>query len=276
MRQFPDITAQEFSQWQKLVLEKTGIWISEQRKSFLKNGLISRVSELENMDFEKYFQHLQDSKWAEFEWAFLIDKLTVHETRFFRHEPTFRLIESHTRKWLQDNNNNALEVWSVGCSTGEEVYSIALVLESLKIDEQRFFYGITGTDISFPALAYAREGCYKERAVHNIPLNLVKAHFDNEKRDEYRVKSHIRERTCFIQGNINEVQGFARHGYRIIVCQNLLIYFRSEDKHRILNQLVDCLESGGVLILGPGETTQWQHKQLKRLENKYCLAFIKN
>ncbi len=276
MRQFPELSDEQVKQWLELVHEKTGIWITEQRKSFLKNGLIERIKALGETSYDSYFKLLQDSKWAEVEWAHLVDKLTVHETRFYRHEASFNLARIYARKWIQQKEaNTSYEVWSVGCSTGEEVYSLAFLLEDLKQELGEFFYGVTGTDISFPALAQARDGKYNLRNVQTLPLPIVENYFEKVNEQEYRVTEAIKQRTCFVQGNIREFQRFAKRGYNLIMCQNLLIYFKQKEKHQILNQLATCLAPGGILLLAPGETLKWQHPLIERVNNKDCLAFVR-
>jgi len=276
MRQFPELSEAEVKKWLELVHDKTGIWLTEQRKSFLKNGLVARMKAIGEESYDAYFDLLQNSKWAEVEWAHLVDKLTVHETRFFRHEPSYELAKKYAKQWIQNKKaNTSYEVWSVGCSTGEEVYSLAFILEDLKENFGEFFYGVTGTDISYPALAQAREGKYSLRNVQTLPLPIVENYFDAVDEGHYCINANIRQRTCFVQGNIKEFQRFAKRGYDLIMCQNLLIYFRQKEKHQILNQLASCLAPGGILLLAPGETLKWSHPELERVNNKECLAFVR-
>lgn len=276
MHAAPEMAAAEFARWQKLIEVRTGIHLPTHRKTFLQQALLTRMRELQQTDYNKYFVSLRDGAQAAIEWACLVDLLTVHETRFFRHPESYDLVRSFCRNLLQrepDSRQRSVQVWSVGCSTGEEVYSLAMLLQELQQETGPFYFGVTGTDISYPALASAREGIYHLRRLVGISEEQRATHFQALGDDYFQVVSPLRQRTCFVQGNVNDIRLAKQQMFDIIYCQNLLIYFQNDKRRELLNGLCEHLRPGGILVLAPGEVLRWQHPEMTRIDNKQCLAY---
>ncbi len=278
----PEMKSGSFKRWQALIRQYSGIWIPTNRALFLKTSLLRRIRALDLSDYEEYYQKLQDKNWASLEWFQLIDALTIHETSFFRHKESFDLVQHVCQqKIIQSANANSdcnIQIWSVGCSTGEEPYSLAIALEELalgSLNEKglRFFYGITGVDISYPALTAARKAIYSERKIHMIAPEIRERYFNRHDSDHWRIKEKLRNRVLYLQSNLNQLTKAPKRNYDVIYCQNVLIYFRPEDRVEILSELVERLIPGGVLVLGLGEIINWQHPELVRIDEKNCLAF---
>ncbi|MEE4244362.1 MAG: CheR family methyltransferase, partial [Kangiellaceae bacterium] len=172
------------------------------------------------------------------------------------------------------------QVWSVGCSTGEEVFSLAMLLSELDISElQRqkrdFYFGVTGVDISFPALAQAREATFHRRRLGNVPTANLMKYFDRLPDDYYQINAGLRQRTCFIQGNIKELASMPRHSYDVIYCQNVLIYFQPDQRAAVVDQFIERLAPGGLLVLGPGELNNLDNSLVERVSSKNCQAYVR-
>lgn len=274
--QAPDMDAAAFARWQQLLESRTGVHLPVARKSFLLLALSMRMRELNLSDYETYWSYVQEGKHSAFEWACLVDLLTVHDTRFFRHPESMELARNFCRNMLNQNVGNkqpSIQIWSVGCSTGEEVYSLILTLHELQREIGPFYYGVTGTDISYPALASAREGIYHLRRLTGVNDAMRAACFHYCGDDYYQVLPALRQRTCFMQGNISDEGTSPRQQFDIIYSQNLLIYFQPERRRVLLDHIVTHLKPGGMLVLGPGEILRWTHPELTRIDNKHCLAF---
>ena len=158
LKPLADMSQAEFRDWQALLEERTGVVINEQRRAFLQTNLTARMRELGVGDYASYFRQVTDGPRGAVEWSTLLDRLTVQETRFFRHRPSFDVLESYLRGRLAtDEQQQPLALWSVGCSSGEEPYSMAIaaaeVLRDVGSDRQ---FGVTGTDISLNVLNKAR------------------------------------------------------------------------------------------------------------------------
>ncbi len=129
MRRLPDMDEAQFSQWQALLEHRTGITLSKERRSFLETNLGIRMREVGCNSYQAYYERVVSGPEAIVEWSTLVDRLTVQETRFFRDPDAFRLVSDYIltrpREVLK---RRPLEVWSVGCSTGEEPYTLAMLL----------------------------------------------------------------------------------------------------------------------------------------------------
>jgi len=177
---------------------------------------------------------------------------------------------------LAQNQKNSLNLWSAGCSTGEEPYSLALLVEALLATSGRkdIFYGITATDISLPTLAKAKVGIYSERKLFGVPETLRQAYFhplDNQR--DWQIDQSLRARVAFAQLNLMELDKAPFNEMDIIFCQNVLIYFRRFRKRDVVTHLAERLQVGGLLILGVGEVLDWHHPSLERVDYPNTLAY---
>jgi len=265
-----------FSDWVDLVESRTGMRISETRKSFLLSKLSIRMREIKYNDYQQYLDFVSDERRGLIEWETLVDRLTVHETRFWRDDGIFQLIQ---KKYIEENNllndnKLGLQIWSVGCATGEEPYSIAMWFEHYctmnGVDNRQ---GIHATDISLDALATAREGLYPENRLTNLPDGYKTYYFTRMEQDKYRVNDNLKERVCFTKLNLMNVDSFPFSNFDIIVCQNVMIYFDQDLRIKLLNEFANYLKVGGILILGAGEVLGWNHPKMESINFQSTLAF---
>merc|ERR1712000_306532 len=151
----------QFARWQNLLEERTGMCITPQRRSFLQTSLGLRMQEVGCSSYQEYYERVRNGPAGAIEWSTLVDRLTVQETRFFRDPDAFAFVEQYVQKKAREDDTGTIEFWSVGCSSGEEVYSLAMVGERwLKPAGKR--YAVTGTDISTIVLRKARAGKEKK------------------------------------------------------------------------------------------------------------------
>jgi len=276
----PEMDDEQFSLWQTAIEVRTGMQIPEQRRIFLQTSIRTRMKEIHCGSFQSYYEQLQAGPGSELEWTTLVDRLTVQETHFFRHPPSFELAKEKTREWFtNDPEKKSLQVWSVGCATGEEPYSLAITLDeqiqAMMLGNDHFF-GITATDISMPALSKARAGIYKERKIkQQVNEARQKKYFDQLDNHCFQAKPLIKERICFARINVLDLSAAPIKDLDIIFCQNLLIYFSRWRRREIVNHLANRLQVGGIIILGLGEVMDWTHPQLKRIPSDKVLAFMR-
>jgi type IV pilus assembly protein PilK len=210
------------------------------------------------------------------EWSTLLDRLTVQETRFFRHPASFELLADYLRGRVEQGLARPLEIWSVGCSSGEEPYSLAmLAAEALQGTAQPDYFGVTGTDISLSALAKAREGLYGARRLEQLEAQLAERYFQAQEDGRYKIVPSLAARVCCARLNVLELAKAPMSGMDVIFCQNLLIYFRRWRRREILNRLAERLAPGGLMVLGVGEVVGWQHPDLEPVANEQVLAFTR-
>ncbi|HSC82947.1 MAG TPA: CheR family methyltransferase [Pseudomonas sp.] len=277
LKPLADMSQAEFRDWQTLLEERTGVVISEQRRAFLQTNLTARMRELEVADYATYYRQVTDGPRGAVEWSTLLDRLTVQETRFFRHRPSFDVLQNYLRARLAtDEQQQPWALWSVGCSSGEEPYSMAIcAAEVLNDTASSRQFGVTGTDISLNALSKARDATYGVRRLEQMDADLCERYFAAQADGRRKVVSELAERICFARLNVLELGKAPMTGMDVIFCQNLLIYFRRWRRREILNRLAERLAPGGLLVVGVGEVVGWQHPDLEPVADERVLAFTR-
>ncbi len=269
----------EFQQWSRLLKQRTGMEVKNSRKSFLTTGVRLRMRELGYTSYNKYYHYLlRSGPNGKMEWATLVDRLTIHETRFFRHPNATDLVtDIFLPKYLeQHRQKESVLAWSVGCATGEESYSLAIALDDYLTQYYKsIYYGVVGSDISLPALATARKGIYEPRRLKNLSYAHHNRYLTAVDGGCYQVNKALRQRVCFNMFNLLEMEQSIINDADIIFCQNVLIYFDSRLRASILNKLVNYLNPGGLLVIGVGEALDWKHPQMKRVSGVDALAYTK-
>ena len=272
----PTISGTQLMGLKRGLREHAGIQI-ETPRSVIAHYLQVRMAVLGIVHLKEYLALLQGGLAARAEWMALSDLLTVKETRFFRQAAAMECVEGYVQDMLQRAPNfEDFSFWSPGCSTGQEVYSIGMVLEHLLRDQQPGFewYGL-GTDISFQAVEQAKLACYSESEVRSLPQKFKTPYMAEAENGHWQVSENIRSRTDFFQNNLLHVDSPVFSDFNIISCQNVLIYFEREKQHWIIDQLVDRLSVDGLLVLGAGEDAQWKNKNMRRVKCPGVCAYIK-
>lgn len=267
----------EFERWVRLLESRTGVIVPLERKPFLETGLRRRMRETGHTEFRRYYDELLDGARGAMEWAALVDHLTVHETHFFRHMPSLNLIRDEwLPQWLGSvPADRSLHALSVGCSTGEEAYTLAMVLDAALsgFDPPRLF-GITATDVSQPALAMARQATYPLQRLSEIPANYRERAVETDG-DQFHINERLRKRVGFACVNLLHASRAPLRKLDLIFCQNVLIYFARERRGELLDALARLLQPNGLLVLGPGEASSWSHPHLIRTGGRQTLAYLR-
>jgi type IV pilus assembly protein PilK len=202
-----------------------------------------------------YYQLLARTPDGGPEWDALIERLTNHETSFFRHPPSFDALRAHILPQLRAGRpaGSRLSFWSAGCSTGQEAYSLAMCA----MDEAgpHGDFAVWGGDISNQAIKVARRARYGPRAVATIP-DAYRHRFlrpvESRSAVEYEIVDELRRRVRFMSTNLVDTGGF-RQSHDVIFCHNVLIYFSPAAVSRAVSWLASSVALGGFLLLGPGE-----------------------
>lgn len=265
----------EYSLWLTLLEERTGITLPELRKSFLLSKLSIRMQELGISDYKSYFAYVTHGKAGRVEWETLVDRLTVHETRFFRDSKTLSFIkDSYLEKLNFEKDSSNIHIWSVGCATGEEPYSLMMYIDKHMSDNnEKCYLAVTASDISHDALAIGKKAVYHQNRFTNVPAEYIEHYLEDMGNEHYLVNESLRKRICFNRFNLMNMDSSKVGNMNIIICQNVLIYFKRETRLSILDQLVKHLLPEGFLILGAGEITGWKHPELNPIKYDGVLAF---
>lgn len=275
----PALSDQQFADWQQLIESSTGIDFSQHRP-ILQGGLSRRLRQLGRTDYDAYFDDVTRRPDGLAEWRLLLDCVAVKETSFFRQPAAFELVRNYLRKRV--HKSQTIDIWSVGCSTGEETYGLAMVASDvIERESARCFLGVLGTDLCPDALQHAREGRFRAKRLEQIPDMLRRRFFvaDNGQagvsEQHYRAAPTLQRRLCFAQTNLLDIEHLPTLPMDIIFCQNVLVYFRRWRVKQVLDALVERLKPGGLLLLGPGEAAHWQHPALVRMAHPGVTAWLR-
>lgn len=248
------------------------------RKEHVLNTIISRAKSLSFKNPQEYMLHILNHKKGFIEWEALLDSLLIKETVFFRDKAAMELVRQYLAAQFQlaSNTKQSIQLWSLGCATGEEAYSLAAIARDCSESFKSYpYYGVTGTDLSQSAIDFARKGVYSARSVRLIDKLDRSRYFDQPDLNHYRVKSSISKRVCFIKQNLLSIDSSGIQPMDIIYCQNVFIYLRRWRRKQVLNQLVEHLKPGGILVIGPAEITDWGHDLLQRMSGVETQAYRK-
>lgn len=266
----------ELQRWIDLLEQRTGMVLPRERQSFLLTSLQTRIRELGLNDYAGYYQYLHQGVQGDLEWELLVDRLTVHESRFMRDEHALSLLRSDCLPQFAaaHKGGEALRVWSVGCATGEEPYSLAMVIDDyLDRHERPFDFQVLATDISLASLITGQWGIYpNSRGTNLTPAQRERYTRPHDAR-HFKVEKTLRDKVRFSQLNLLALDKTAIAPMDIIICQNVLIYFPQARRRAILDHLVGFLKPGGTLILGAGEILHWTNARVTGLDFPSTLAF---
>jgi chemotaxis methyl-accepting protein methylase len=239
--------------WYDLILRRCGLTFRNAQLAGVM-GIVREQAKARGLTNEAYFQMLSKPAESASEWEALTERLINHETSFFRHPPSFDALQRHILPELRDARprGGKLNLWSAGCSTGQEAYSLAMVAmddETLKGD-----FTVWGGDISRFAIDVARRGRYGPRAVATVRADYRSRFLRpvNEAAAEYEIVDELRQRTRFMAANLVGNDSFSV-SYDVIFCHNVLIYFSPAAVRQAVTFLASRLTLGGYLLLGPGE-----------------------
>jgi chemotaxis protein methyltransferase CheR len=245
------ISQQEFYQFQRFIFETAGITLSPAKKALVSGRLAKRLAHYQLSSYGAYFrliaggQHPDEAQTA-------IDLLTTNETYFFREPKHFELLRSLAAE--AHAQRRSFRVWSAACSTGEEAYSIAMVLDDVLGEREWELYA---SDISTRVLATARTGHYQRERASQIPPAYLKRYCLRGIGDQdgtLLVERSLRQRVQFHQVNLNAATPPKFGQFDAIFLRNVLIYFSPETKRQVVLRLLAALRPGGYLLIGHSES----------------------
>lgn len=256
MKQHPataaKLTESELDEIRMLIEQRSAIFFDSSRERFFSTRVREYLAEKEISGGADLIRRIRHSS---IEYESLLEGLLTQETSFFRYPAVFEAVEKRILPEVQERkfweSPRTLRIWSAGCSTGEEPYSIAISLcDSLKFAEA-WEIEILATDISRRALRHAERGVYSRRSLQELSLHQVDTYFSASKHG-YQVKPRIRRMIAFAQMNLADSVYVGK--LDCIFCMNVLMYFSEERRLAILRRFYDSLEPGGYFLLGHSET----------------------
>lgn len=279
-RQEVKIGDEEFKQLRDFIYELAGIYIADNRKYLLENRLSNRLRELNLKSFGEYYNYLRFDSGKRQELPKLFEVVTTNETSFFRNPPQLKVFENNVLKPVLDaqraKGQKQLHIWSAGCSTGEEPYTIAvIIMEVLKAELASWRIKITANDLSEAVLASARKGVYTDYALRTTPREMIDRWFIKEEQN-YKIKPEVKRLVSFGQINLNDRAAVKRvERSQVVFCRNVIIYFDDEMKKRVISSFYDNLLPGGRLLIGHSESLHNISRTFKPVHHPGAIIYMK-
>lgn len=253
-----ELSTNDFNRLSKFIMSEYGIKMPPEKRIMLQGRLQRRLKALNMHDFKEYVEYVFSSAGQSEEVIHMMDVVSTNKTDFFR-EPLhfdFLLTEGLSELFASQQIRN-ISIWSAGSSSGEEAYTISIVLSEFIEKNPGLDYSIVASDISTLMLKRASEAIYHEDKVVDVPLVIKKKYFLRSKnKEEKKVKiiSTLRNKVSFYRQNLLYLSPSAKPEHHIIFCRNVLIYFDRENQYKILSNLCTYLKTGGFLFLGHSES----------------------
>jgi len=262
----PALTDDAFTRLRDLLAVRAGLVFDDSRRDSLSYAVCDRMKALAVPLLDDYMALVERPRSPEVQ--ALLDDVTIPETYFFRNAPQFRALRQHVLPELVSHastNGRRLRVWSAGCSTGEEAYSVAILLRELVPASAGWDIEVVGTDISTKSLAAAREGRYGSRSLGAVGPETTERWFTRDG-DDFVVRPELHDLVEFRHHNlVAEPPPFGGGATAdLVLCRNVTIYFARETTRALMSRLHGCLRDGGYLFLGHSETL-WQVSDAFRL-----------
>lgn len=268
------MSPKEFERLSDFIVGHCGIKMPPVKKVMLESRLQKRLRTLGMSSFKDYCDYVLGSDEGSGELVHMIDAVTTNKTDFFREPVHFQfLADSALPEFMNQEAGGyrkKFTVWSAGCSSGEEPYTLAIVLNEFALQNSDFQYSILGTDISTRVLDKARLGIYDEHLVKGIPVSLKQKYFlrsKNRDKAQVRIVPELRTRVSYQRLNLMEEHIVLPEPMEAIFCRNVIIYFERATQYRLLSRLCRHLTTGGYLFLGHSETVHGFDLPLVRISS---------
>ena len=251
----PQLSPEDFARFREFYYRKTGNWFDEAKRYYVDKRVLARMRSTGCNSFREYFVRLRfDADGSELQ--ALINSMTVNETYFFREEYQFQCLARSMLPQIaaRKRPGDTIRIWSLPCSTGEEVYSLAIYLLEYWSQVDDYDVEIVGSDIDTAALDRAREGIYDRRPVHALPDSVLRRYFRRLADGRHQILGGIRDSVRLTRVNLEDpLETRSYRGFDVVFCRNLLIYFDDAARRRAAETLFDALNPGGYICLGHSE-----------------------
>lgn len=253
-----ELTADEFNRTAELIYIRTGMRFEEKKNYFLSKRVMQRIQELNVKSFSEYMRLLKYGDDNRTEFQNLINLCTTNETYFFRDFPQLTSFAEHALKEVctrkVKEGNNTLRIWSAGCSTGEESYTLAIILSEILHNTENWSIQIVASDVDQNVLAKAKTGIYSNTRMNEVPNEYLEKYFIS-KGDKLIISHKIKSMITFEHLNLLDKSKMRnKRGFDFIFCRNVLIYFDDISRKKVVDDFYMALEAGGYVFLGSSES----------------------
>jgi chemotaxis protein methyltransferase CheR len=244
-----------YDKFVKLIYKKTGIFYELNKKYYVEKRIENRALALKMVSTNEYYQQLKFTD-NPTEYEHLINDLTINETYFFRDFPQLCNFAESVLPVIakQKKNNKKIKIWSAACSTGEEPYTLSIILQEMLDDYTQWDIQILATDINTEVLQHANIGLYDSRSIKDVPPEYLEKYF-TKSQNKYLVNLQVRRPVTFKRLNLFDTDDVRMiNGCDVIFCRNCLIYFDDESRSAVLSSFYKSLNPGGMVFLGHSES----------------------
>lgn len=280
LRKSVKITDDEFIQLRDYIYDKTGIFVDIKRKYLFESRFSNRLQELGLANFGDYLKYLKFDIKKSQELTKLFELVTTNETSFCRDMKQLDAFQANVLKEKIEEQRKAgkleLNIWSAGCSSGEEPYTLSILLhETLRMEIAKWRIKITAVDLSKAMIERAKKGVYGDYAFKTTPPEIKTRYFSKDP-GGWKIKAPIARIVNFQQMNLNDRMALKRvTRSHIVFCRNVIIYFDQDMKQRVISSFYDNLLPGGYLMLGHSETLHKVSKTFKPVYHPGTIAYKK-
>lgn len=248
----------EFQSIRSFVYDKFGINLTEEKRGLVLSRLQKVLRQRGFSDFSSYFDFVKSDKSGQAV-SEMINRISTNHTFFFREQEHFDFFKQtflpDISRELEAKRSCDLRIWSAGCSSGEEPYTlIILLLEFFGMRYSNWQAGVLATDISANVLEHAQRGIYTGDRLTKTPPEFVRKYFDQISPEQWQVKEKLRREVTFRRFNLMSERFPFKRPFHCIFCRNVMIYFDNETRKKLVKKYYDMLEPGGYLFIGHSES----------------------
>ncbi|MBN2805607.1 MAG: methyltransferase domain-containing protein [Prolixibacteraceae bacterium] len=259
----------EFKRIQDFMLNNLGVKLSPIKIVMVNSRLVKRLKMSGIYNFPDYLNYaLSPEGKRSGELQCMIDELTTHKTEFFREPEHFDLLRERVLPEFIQNKQSWLKIWSAGCSSGEEAYTMAMVLQEFKQVHTTFDYSVYATDVSNAVVVKAVRAIYPAVNLKTMAPDLLRKYFlvsKDEQTELYRVSKTLRDKVQFSMLNLVDTYPFQPNSLDVVFCRNTLIYFEDKAKREVVSKLLSKVKTGGYLFVGLSETISQFSSDIKQI-----------
>ena len=273
------LTPEEYTQIQNFISEHSGLYFDQRKQYFVEKRVFTRMKESAFSTFRDYYRTLKFDRNTE-ELQSLLELLTTNETYFYRHtaqlesfiEEAIPLVVAEKKKI----GDQQLSIWSAACSSGEEIYTLAIMLREQFTQFSSWKVNLLATDIDRKIISKAQKGIYDSRSVKDVPTHLLRKYFRQQANGLYQLSEEIRSMVRFEELNLIDRIGMRQHREKdVIFCRNALIYFDEHSRKQVVRSLYDSLNKHGFIFLGPSESVSRISAAFRLVKFKKSLSYQK-
>ncbi len=264
------LSEEDFDVFSKFIYSEFGIKMPPVKRVMLQGRLLKRIRDLKFKTYSEYREYFFSDEGQEKELLHFLSVVTTNKTDFYREPGHFIFLnEEILPEFFQNKSHGRFKVWSAGCSSGEEPYTISIILNEFKRLNPTFDFDILGTDISANVLEKASRGVYPMDKVNIVPLEIKKKYFlksKNRQTPTVRVKPILQQNLKLSYLNLMDSVYDVKDSFDLIFCRNVLIYFDRETQVKVITKLIRHLKPGGYFFIGHSESLSGMDLPLEHIK----------